>query len=271
MEYNSSVNKYMDNFIKSELLSLPNVAHLFTTRRGGVSDGVFAEMNLAAGSGDIRDDFENVIKNHDICARALGYTAHDVCRTYQAHTANVEVITSAHKGVGLYLPPFDRGVDGIVTAERGVVLSVRGADCAMLLAADAAHGVIGALHSGWRGTLQNAAKNLIAAMISLGASAESTYVALGPSIRGCCYEVGSELYEQFTAVGYDMGFVPEQGKEGKYMLDLTVIIKKQLTDEGIYSEHIDMIPVCTCCNDDFFSHRRMGVNRGTGGGMIVLK
>lgn len=261
----------MNHFIKSNLLSLHGVSHLFTTRRGGVSDGVFAEMNLAAGSGDIRDDFENVIKNHDICARALGYTSHDVCRTYQAHTANVEVVTSAHKGIGLHRPPFDHGVDGLVTADRGVVLSVRGADCAMLLAADTAHGVIGALHSGWRGTLRNAAKNLIAAMTSLGAEAQSICVALGPSIRGCCYEVGSELYEQFASVGYDMGFVPEQGKDGKYMLDLTEIIKKQLADEGVTAEHIDMIPVCTCCNDDFFSHRRMGVNRGTGGGMIVLK
>ncbi len=260
----------MNNFITSKILSLPGVAHLFTTRFGGVSEGVFAEMNLAAGSGDIRDDFENVIKNHDICARALGYTSHDVCRTYQEHTANVVVVTSAHKGTGLHRPPFDHGVDGLVTAERTVVLSVRGADCAMLLAADALHGVIGALHSGWRGTLQNAAKNLIAAMTSLGAETPSIYVALGPSIKGCCYEVGSELYEQFSSAGYHMGFVPEQGKEGKYMLDLTEIIKKQLTDEGVFSDHIDVLPVCTCCNSDYFSHRRMGVNRGTGGGMIVL-
>ena len=81
-------------FLTSHIIPVP---HLFTTRRGGVSRGVFDSMNLASGSGDLRDFFENVIENHDICARSLGYTAHDVCRTFQAHTTCVEVVTAVDK------------------------------------------------------------------------------------------------------------------------------------------------------------------------------
>ncbi len=255
------------SYVFSDTLRLPGIRHLFTTRSGGVSTGVFAEMNLAAGSGEVRDSMENVVRNHDICARFLGYTAADVCRTVQEHTARVETVTLADKGRGLVTPPFGFGVDGIVTADSGIVLSVRGADCATLLAADTAHGVIGALHSGWRGTLHNAAGNLICKMFSLGATADCIHVAVGPCIKSCCYEIDGTLFEQFAEKGYDYAFTPKGG--GKYMLELTEIIGRQLISAGIPDAQIDIIPDCTCCNEDYFSHRRMGVNRGTGGAMIV--
>ncbi len=251
-------------FLTSHIIPVP---HLFTTRRGGVSRGVFDSMNLASGSGDLRDFFENVIENHDICARSLGYTAHDVCRTFQEHTTCVEVVTAADKGRGLFLPPFDHGVDGIVTREHGVVLSVRGADCPTILACDAADGVIGALHSGWRGTLENAVGALVSKMVSLGAQPHCITAAVGPCIKGCCYEVGRELFEAFDGRGYGYAFVP---KGEKFMLDLSVIIKAQFVSAGIPDSGIDVIPDCTCCSHDYFSHRRMGVNRGTGGAMIAV-
>lgn len=255
------------SYVFSSVLKSAGVRHLFTTRSGGVSSGVFGEMNLAAGSGGIRDDFENIIKNHEICANFLGFTADDVCRTFQEHTSRVEVVTAADRGRGLKNPPFDFGVDGIVTSDRGVVLSVRGADCATILAADTVHGVIGAMHSGWRGTLKNAVRELISKMESLGAAPENICAAVGPCIKGCCYEVDGALYEAFEPAGYAFAFTP---KGEKFMLDLSLIIKKQLLDCKISPENLDIIPDCTCCNKNYFSHRRMGVNRGTGGAMIVL-
>ena len=169
--------------------------------------------------------------------------------------------------MGLFLPPFDHGVDGIVTREHGVVLSVRGADCPTILACDAADGVVGALHSGWRGTLENAVGALVSKMVSLGAQPHCITAAVGPCIKGCCYEVGRELFEAFDGRGYGYAFVP---KGEKFMLDLSVIIKAQLVSAGIPDSGIDVIPDCTCCSHDYFSHRRMGVNRGTGGAMIAV-
>ncbi len=260
----------MDIFIKSKLLEKNGVAHLFTTRYGGVSDGVFSSMNLSVGSGDIRDSAENVIGNHKICAEYLGFSVYDLCKTNQEHTKTIETVTRENRGMGVFTPAFKHGVDGLVTKDTNVVLCVRGADCGTLLAADMKNGVIGCAHSGWRGTLDNISHELIRKMTELGASPDCITVAVGPCIKGCCYEVGGEIFEAFSQKS--LGFAFEKSKNsGKYMLDIAKVIKHQLINEGVLEDSVDVIDHCTCCNDDFFSHRRMGINRGTGGGIIGMR
>ncbi len=260
----------MNTFIKSPLLEKAGVKHLFTTTDGGVSEGVFKSMNLAAGSGEITDSPENVIKNHEICANSLGFTANDVVKTRQMHTLTVETVDSSHKGTGISRPLFDHGVDGCVTKEVGVVLTARGADCPPILACDPKNRVIGAVHSGWKGTVGNISAVMIEKMTALGAKPESILVAIGPSIKSCCYEVSSDLFFEFSKAGY--GFALKRGaREGKFMLDLTAVLKFQLEENGVLPQNTDILPYCTCCDNRFFSHRRLGINRGTGGGMIVIQ
>ena len=250
----------------SPLFDRLGIKHLFTTRSGGISRGVFASMNLAAGSGSERDDFENVILNHDICARVIGHTARDICRTYQEHTVNVACVGEADRGKGLFAPPFPEGTDGLATASYGTVLSIRAADCVPVIAADTAHGITGAVHSGWKGTLGNAAASLIEAMVSLGAEPGCIAAAVGPCIKACCYEVGEELYGAFSAAGWEKAFAREGGR---LTLSLVYIVERQLIAAGLDESMISVCPDCTCCSEEYFSHRRMGVNRGTGGAFIV--
>ncbi|MEG1743911.1 MAG: laccase domain-containing protein, partial [Clostridia bacterium] len=136
-----------------------NISHCFTTRIGGVSEGPFKSLNLACGAGELRDSKENVYKNHELVANIFGLTAADICKTVQEHTADILYADETFRGVGLTKPQFNFAVDGLVTDKSGVLLSVRAADCVPILFCDKRAGVVAALHSGWRGTAQNAPVN----------------------------------------------------------------------------------------------------------------
>lgn len=256
--------------LSSPLLTAAGAKHLFTGKKGGVSTGVYASLNLAAGSGDVPDDFGNVIENHRIVAEFMGVKAEDICRSYQTHSCTVEQVGKAHRGTGLTLPPFDHGVDGLVCREEGVLLSVRGADCVTVLLYDGKNGVVGACHSGWRGTLGKIAAKTATAMVDIGARYEDILVAIGPSARSCCYNVGEELYSTFVEEdGKNARFFERRG--GKLYLDLQMAVAAALTEVGIADDRIADGGECSVCRSErYFSHRVSGVMRGTMGAFITL-
>jgi YfiH family protein len=187
---------------------------MFTTRHGGVSDGVFESLNFAVGAGEIRDSKENVIKNHALAASCFGLTENDICRSYQTHTTTVEVVGNDKKSTGIYKPPFPYGVDGLVTAEKRLILSIRTADCVPVLLYDYKNNICAAVHSGWRGTLGRITSNAIEKMCLLGADRGSIIAAIGPCIDVCCYEVGQELLDAFSNVDkeFEASFATMNGK-----------------------------------------------------------
>ncbi len=258
-------------YYKSRLLDSFGISHAFFTKQGGVSGGCFESLNFALGAGDKKDSFENILENHKIAAALFGLTENDICRSYQTHTANVELVDNGHRGVGLTKPPFDRGVDGLVTAEKELLLSVRSADCVPILLADKSGSVCGAVHAGWRGTVKGIAANAVEKMESAGAKRGEILAAIGPCIGGCCYEVGPELLAEFLAVDpeYSAFFTP---KGEKYMLDLVAANRFILERAGLPAENIDSSGLCTKCRSDiFFSHRVSGSNRGTMSAVIALR
>ena len=257
-------------YYQSRLFVKHGIRHAFFSRKGGVSNGVFESLNFAAGSGDMRDSEENIVANNKIAASVFGLSEKDVCRSYQTHTANVELATEADRGRGLIKPPYDHGVDGMVTAEKDLLLSVRAADCVPILLCDTQKSVCAAVHSGWRGTVGGIAKNAVEMMLSKGAKTENIVAAIGPCIGACCYEVGSEVYGEFVAANgeYSAFFTP---KGEKFMLDLNLANEFILQSCGISPENISRLDLCTKCNEaEFFSHRRDGVNRGTLSAFICL-
>ncbi len=241
-----------------------SIKHMFTTRIGGVSPKPFDSLNFAEGSGDITDSMQNVMANYESAASELGYHASDVCRAYQAHTANVMICDEHSKGMGIITPRPQNGIDALVTAQKGVVLSVRTADCVPILLCDPVANIAAAVHSGWRGTAQRISSAAIDAMISLGAQKERIIAAIGPCAHKCCYEVGNELKCYFDADCFeDFG--------GRPHLDLVSANKRVLTDAGINGSNIYDSELCTVCHPEhFFSHRRDGVNRGVMAAFIVL-
>lgn len=254
----------------SPSLKKAGAAHLFTAKEGGVSTGVYSSFNFAAGSGNPPDKWENVVENHRIAAEYLGLSAEDICRSYQTHSSTVKTVGKAHRGTGLTKPPFDMGVDGLVCAEEGVLLSVRGADCVTVLLYDGKNRVCGACHSGWRGTLDKIAAKTAEAMCAIGAEKRHIVAAIGPSARSCCYNVGEELYETFTAADPQNHRFFEKRDNGLY-LDLQNAVCATLEEAGLMPQNIADGGECSICRPDrYFSHRRSGVMRGTMAAFITL-
>lgn len=257
-------------YITSPLLDSLGVRHFFATRMGGVSEGVFGGWNFAAGVGKMVDSEENVLKNYAIAAEKFGLSAGDICRSYQSHTNLCITVDDAHRGVGTTRPKFEFGVDGLVSRTPDLLLSVRTADCVPVLLYDPVAKVCAAVHAGWRGTVGNITGNAVKEMQALGSNPENLYAAIGPCIGVCCYEVGQEVFDAFAQAGeLTQCFTPKG--EGKYLLDLTLANRIFLQNAGLLSHHIDSADICTKCHGDlFFSHRRMGAERGTMSAFITV-
>ncbi len=255
-------------YIQSPLFIKHGVKHLFTTKHGGVSSGVYESFNFAAGSGEVPDLWENVLENHRIAAEALGCKLGDVCRSYQTHTSNVATVTAADRGKGITLPPYNEGTDGLATAEKNIVLSVRGADCVTVLLYDIKNGACAAVHSGWRGTAGKIVAVATERLCALGADRKDIIAAIGPSARSCCYHVGEEVYKAFSAEPFLADCF--ETRDGKLYADLQKAVAQTLMAAGISDEHISDCGECSVCMPEkYFSHRRSGVNRGTMAAFIV--
>ena len=149
-----------------------------------------------------------------------------------------------------------KSADGLITNQKGVVLTILTADCVPILLYDKSKEVISALHAGWRGTKLEIVKIAISKMIKeFDSNPKDISVFIAPSIRGCCYEVGIDVAREFEE--YREYCTPKE--DGKYMLDLSDINKTQLLDMGIESENIEISSSCTACESDkFFSYRKEG-------------
>jgi len=163
------------------LSALAGIRHAFFTREGGVSDGIYASLNGGVGSDDAP---ALVAENRARMAAALGVAPDRLLTAYQIHSPDVVTIDQPWA-------PADRPrADAIVTATRGLAIGVSTADCGPVLFADAAAGVIGAAHAGWRGAATGVLEATIAAMERCGAERGHIVAALGPMIRQPNYEVG---------------------------------------------------------------------------------
>ena len=128
--------------------ALEGTAHCFSTRYGGVSEGILASLNLGIHRGDKP---ENVLENYRILGAAVGFRPEDTVFTHQVHSDIIDRVGRSDCGRGLTVP-VDHPCDGLVTNETNVVLTVFAADCTPVLLYDPICGAIGAVHAGWRGT-----------------------------------------------------------------------------------------------------------------------
>ncbi|MFQ5895807.1 MAG: peptidoglycan editing factor PgeF [Nitrospinota bacterium] len=238
---------------RSPLLdSLGFLAHAFSTRRGGVSEGSFASLNLSGAPGEKPG---NVRENRRRFFAALGLGAERAVGLRQAHGRALFRLDGGP-------PPAGTRGDGLMASTRGPILTVQTADCpAVLLAAPASRAVV-LLHAGWRGTGAGIVGSALRALEeAYGAPPRSVFAALGPSIRACCYEVGEEVLPHFRRMhpGLDGLVRRVPGVEGKYLLDLVEANRQQLLAAGVPPAHIDADPPCTCCRPElFYSYRRDG-------------
>ncbi len=239
------------------------VQHLFTTRLGGTSTGIYESLNLSFDRGD---DKSCVLENYEIVARALGCTIGDMVTSKQTHTTNVRVVTRKDAGCGLTKERTYEDVDGLITQERGLALATFYADCVPLYFVDPVKKAIGLSHSGWRGTANKMGQVTIQRMQeAFGCKAQDLLCAIGPSICQECYEVSKEVALQFPKETY------YEKANGKYQLDLWKANEKILMEAGVRPEHIQTTHLCTCCNHKMlFSHRASQGRRGNLGAFLML-
>ena len=248
------------------------LVHGFSTRLGGVSQGIYSSMNLSFTRGD---EESCVRENYNRIAAAMGFRAENIVTSDQTHTCNVRKVTEKDRGKGIVTPRDYTDIDGMITNVPGLVLATFYADCVPLYFVDPLHHAIGLSHSGWRGTVQKIGEVTIKKMAEeYGSNPKDMKVAIGPSICQDCYEVSEDVIKKFCE-NYDENLWPEifyQKENGKYQLNLWKANESVFLESGILPEHIAVTNVCTHCNPDIlFSHRTTGNERGTLSAFLALK
>jgi len=243
-------------------VTLPGGRALFSTRRGGVSEGPFRSLNLGLTvpasdgrptAGDRRGD---VAANRRALARQIGVSADRFAHGQQIHGRTVARVTSTPEPAWSAAELGALPADGQATPLPDVAAVVLTADC--LPIALIAPGAVAMIHAGWRGLAGGVIAEGVAALGELGAGGPIV-AAIGPGAGGCCYEVGDEVHAVFAEYGPDV-------RDGR-ALDLKRVADRALRAAGVAAVHD--VGLCTMCADPslFFSHRRDGAITGRQAGV----
>jgi YfiH family protein len=230
--------------------ALAGLPHGFLGRRGGVSTGVLAGLNVGYGS---KDDKEAIDENRRRAIAALLPGA-ELATVHQIHSPRVAVAERAW--------PIDARphADAMVSVTPGLLLGILTADCAPILLADTEAGVIGAAHAGWRGALAGVAEATIDAMEKLGAERGRIVAAVGPCIAQASYEVDQGFQSNFVAndAANDRFFA--DGPSGKPHFDLEAFVVHRLVSAGV--GRVEALHLDTYADADRFYSYRRATHRG---------
>lgn len=224
-----------------------------STRLGGVSRAPRESLNCALHVGDRPED---VIENRRRAAEAAGFDfANWVCAE-QVHGSNVAIVDAGMSGAGARSR--EEAVpssDAMATDVPGVMLNAFFADCVPLWFVDPVRRAVGVAHAGWRGSVADVAGETVRAMRrAFRSEAGDLFAVIGPSIRGCCYEVDDAVARHIPRPNVCLrgtGGSPE-----RYRLDLAEFNRQKLIEAGILMNRIEISQYCTNCRTDlFFSHR----------------
>jgi len=225
--------------------SLSDVPHGFAGRRGGVSTGVHAGLNVGLGSADER---EAVLRNRDLARDALLPGA-SLVTVRQVHSPDVVTVTGP-------IGEADRpAADAMVTNLPGLILGILTADCVPVVLADAQAGVVGAAHAGWKGAIAGVTDNTLAAMEKLGARRDQISATIGPCIGRASYEVTSDFARHFEEKDVENSRFFSAGREGHCQFDIAAYVAARLATAGV--SRVEMMDEDTYSQPDrFYSYRR---------------
>lgn len=255
----------MDNITLTTLpfaRELPGVVAFNTQRGKTMAKHPYSQWNLCDYVGD---DALAVMNARITLAMQLGIDVEQLIIPQQTHSTHVAVIDRNFLQADMQRQ-YDslKGVDALVSRERGICIGVNTADCVNVVLIDPEEGVTGVAHAGWKGTAARIVKTTVQAMQRLGAKPERIYAAFGASICPDCFEVGNEVVEHFGKLGWNTTKIMHRNPTtGKAHIHLIEACKLTLQESGLKPEHMSQTGECTRCQSEkYFSARRLGVNSG---------
>ena len=230
--------------------ALDAVSHGFLGRKGGVSTGMLAGLNVGLGS---NDDRAAVAENRRRAVEAVLPDA-TLVTVHQIHSADAVIVTET------FADDARPHADALVTDRPGLLLGILTADCAPVLLADAAAGVIGAAHAGWKGALGGVTDAVIAAMEKIGARRDRIAAAVGPCIARASYEVDDAFAARFGAADPSNERFFAAGRVGHQRFDLEAYVAARLANAGIF--RIEALGLDTYADEQAFFSFRRATHRG---------
>lgn len=225
--------------------ALGDVPHGFLGRRGGVSIGLYAGLNVGLGSADDR----TAIMQNRILAREAVLPGSTLVTVHQVHSPDVITVT------GPIAEDARPSADAMVSNQPGLLLGILTADCVPVLFADSKAGVIGAAHAGWKGALGGVTDAVLAAMERLGARRDRIGCAVGPCIARASYEVTDEFAAPFLRADVDNEGFFTAGRAGHQQFDIEAYVVTRLARAGI--THVEALGEDTYAQPSrFYSYRR---------------
>lgn len=269
MEYTVAYRKTVYGGIRaysSPLLDSYGVINAFPERHGGVSEGFYGSLNLSTSTGDTE---ENVRENTRRYLAAFGAVSETAVKSHQVHSDHILRVTSLDGGKGLLAP--NVACDGLLTDEPDLTLLASSADCPLILLYSPDRRMIAAVHAGWRGTSLDIAGKAVNMFIKNGADVKSLVAFLPPSIGPCCFETDPDVPEAMNNrfKGELDDYICEISP-ARYRVNLQGINAHALARRGMDPRRIEVAPICTCCHEDFYSHRRSKTQRGLSAALIRM-
>lgn len=243
----------------------------FTTRRGGCSTGVFDSCNLGLHVGD---QAENVLTNRRQVLRVFNAELGQAVCCEQVHGDSIQSVNKNQQGRGAFR--YEQALsncDSLITNTPGVFLLTFYADCLPIFFFDPVHRAVGIAHSGWKGTMaQIAVKTLKAMQQEYDSRSNEIYIAIGPGIAGCCFQVAGDLYDKVNQTFPGYHGIVKATDSLDYYWDLPATNRQMLINQGVKPQHITSSNLCTACEPElFFSYRRCHGDTGRMGALIALK
>ncbi len=224
--------------------NLPADKHAFFGRNGGVSKELYASFNFNRKSGDKPEHIE---KHLELVGKFYGLSGNALMRPAQGHTNKAAYVDRPSR--------YEVEADGVVTDRPDIILGITTADCMPILLADTKHGIVGAVHAGWRGALAGVMENTVDIMLKKGAAIEDIAAAAGPCLQKESFATQSDMRDLFLAQDKlnDRFFTP--CGEGRWLCDLEAYVCHRFNLIGIKNTSFSGIDTYT--NPElYFSYRR---------------
>lgn len=251
------------------ILEQAGLRHGFSTRLGGVSEGIFSSMNLSFTRGDKE---EHVRENYRRMGEALGFDPNRLVFSDQVHETRIYDVREEDAGRGI-IKERVIGIDGLATDIAGIPMVTFYADCVPLIFYDPVRKAVAMAHSGWRGTVARIGQKMAEHLKEhYHCCIEDILVVVGPSICQDCYEISEDVASEFeTEFGKKAELFLVNNQNGKYHLDLWKANEVVLLEAGIQKDNLSISGICTCCNKELlFSHRASQGKRGNLGAFVML-